>query len=141
MRAFEARRSVAANTGSRWVDQIPYPRTSSPIVISSWGCQLRVNTPGDRRLRRFVDDFPLSPRFTPEYGGECTGGAGRTLPVGARVHVGTTPSCRGAGPSHRATPRHGAARAQPSRQAAARDALTAAAGTTEVDNMAIMIPI
>ncbi len=79
LRAFEARQSKLGGTGSRYVDLTPYPGLPSPIVISSWGFQLRVTSPTDPRLQRFVDTFRNSQRYSPEYGGECTGGLGTPL--------------------------------------------------------------
>jgi hypothetical protein len=79
LRAFEARQSLLASTGSRYVDVSPYPGLSAPIVISSWGFQLRVISPTDRRLQRFVDAFRASRVYAPEPGGECTGGLGTPL--------------------------------------------------------------
>lgn len=79
LRAFETRQSLVGTTGSRYVDVSPYPGLSSPIVISSWGFQLRVGSPSDPRLQRFVDTFRNSPTYTPEPGGECTGGVGTPL--------------------------------------------------------------
>jgi hypothetical protein len=63
-------------TGSRYMDLTPYPGLPAPIVISSWGYQLRVASPTNPRLQRFVNTFRASPTYTPEYGGECTGGVG-----------------------------------------------------------------
>ncbi len=74
-RLFEAQTKVG-NTGSRYMDLTPYPGLPAPIVISSWGYQLRVTSPTDPRLQRFVNTFRASPTYTPEYGGECTGGVG-----------------------------------------------------------------
>ena len=79
LRAFEARQSFVGSTGSRYVDLSPFPGLSSPIVISSWGFQLQVTSPGDPRLQRFVDAFRVSPTYSPEYGGECNGGVGTPI--------------------------------------------------------------
>ena len=40
----------------------------SPIVISSWGYQLRVKSPTDPRLQQFVDTFRYNKTYSPEYG-------------------------------------------------------------------------
>ncbi len=77
--AFQARQSKLGGTPSRYIDLTPYPGLPTPIVISSWGFQLRVSSPTDPRLQRFVDTFRNSPRYSPEYGGECTGGLGTPL--------------------------------------------------------------
>jgi hypothetical protein len=79
LRAFAARQSVQGASGSRYVNMSPYPGLSSPIVISSWGYQLKVTAPNDTRLQRFVDTFRNSSTYSPEYGGECTGGVGTPL--------------------------------------------------------------
>ena len=54
----------------------PFPGLRTPVVASSWGRQLRVGSPEDARLERFVRAFRLSPR-APEARGPCTGGKGR----------------------------------------------------------------
>jgi len=79
LRAFvgkQAKVSPGGAPASRYMDLTPYPGLSSPVVISSWGFQLQVSSPSDPRLQQFVDKFRASPAFTPEYGGECTGGGG-----------------------------------------------------------------
>jgi hypothetical protein len=68
---------VAGGPGSRYMDLTPYPGLPSPIMVSSWGFQLRLSSPTDPRLQQFVNKFRASQQYTPEYGGECTGGAGR----------------------------------------------------------------
>jgi hypothetical protein len=67
---------VAGGPGSRYMNLTPYPGLPSPIMVSSWGFQLRLSSPTDPRLQQFVDKFRASQQYTPEYGGECTGGAG-----------------------------------------------------------------
>ena len=79
LRAFVEKQTKVSPGGapaSRYMDLTPYPGLSSPIVISSWGFQLKVSSPTDPRLQQFVDKFRASQTFTPEYGGECTGGVG-----------------------------------------------------------------
>jgi hypothetical protein len=79
LQAFEAHQGVVGNTGSRYVDLSPDPGLPAPIVISSWGFQLRVNSPTDPRLHRFADAFRANPGCTSEFGGPCTGGVGVPL--------------------------------------------------------------
>jgi hypothetical protein len=79
LEAFQARQTVIGTTGSRYVDLTPYPGQSSPIMITSWGHQLAVTSPSDPRLQQFVNTFRYSKTYTPEYGGECTGGVGTPL--------------------------------------------------------------
>jgi hypothetical protein len=66
-------------TGSRYMDLSPYPGLPSPIVVSSWGFQLRLSSPWDPRLQQFVNRFRVSQTYSPEYGSPCTGGVGTPL--------------------------------------------------------------
>jgi hypothetical protein len=80
LKSFVERQTVLApaggTTGSRYMNLTPYPGLPSPIAVSSWGFQLRLSSPTDPRLQQFVNKFRASQQYTPEYGGECTGGAG-----------------------------------------------------------------
>ena len=60
---------------NRFVDLSPWADDSlpSPIVISSWGYQLRVTSPTDPRLQQFVDTFRHSKTYSPEYGSPVDG--------------------------------------------------------------------
>lgn len=79
--AFVGRQSMVAEqeqTGSdanRYVDLSPWTSNAlpSPIVISSWGHQLRVSSPSDPRLQKFVDTFRNNKTYTPEYGAQVDG--------------------------------------------------------------------
>ena len=82
LRAFVEKQTTISPGGSpasRYMDLTPYPGLSSPIVISSWGFQLKVSSPTDPRLQQFVNKFRVSQAYTPEYGGPCTGGVGTPL--------------------------------------------------------------
>lgn len=82
LRAFAEKQPMVSSTegaASRYMDLTPYPGLPSPIVISSWGFQLKVSSPADPRLQQFVDKFRTSPKYTPEYGGACAGGVGTPL--------------------------------------------------------------
>jgi hypothetical protein len=82
LRAFVERQAMVSPGGapaSRYMDLSPYPGLPAPIVISSWGFQLKVTSPSDPRLQQFVDMFRASSKYTPEYGGACTGGLGTPL--------------------------------------------------------------
>jgi uncharacterized protein DUF3105 len=82
LRAFAERQSSlspAGQRGSRYIDLTPYPGLPAPVVVSSWGFQLRLTSPTDPRLQEFVSKFRASKIYTPEYGGECTGGIGTPL--------------------------------------------------------------
>jgi hypothetical protein len=60
---------------NRYVDLSPWASNAlpSPIVISSWGYQLRVSSPTDPRLQQFVDTFRHSRTYSPEYGSPADG--------------------------------------------------------------------
>jgi hypothetical protein len=60
---------------NRYVDLTPWATNSlpSPIVISSWGYQLRVTSPTDPRLQQFVDTFRYKQKYSPEFGGPVDG--------------------------------------------------------------------
>jgi hypothetical protein len=82
LRKFFARQTVlsaAGGGGSRYIDLTPYPGLPAPIVVSSWGFQLRLSSPADPRLQQFVDKFRASQKYAPEYGSPCTGGTGTPL--------------------------------------------------------------
>jgi hypothetical protein len=80
LKSFVDRQSVltpsTGGPGSRYMDLTPYPGLPTPVVVSSWGFQLRLSSPTDPRLQQFVNKFRTSQQYTPEYGGECTGGTG-----------------------------------------------------------------
>ena len=60
---------------NRYVDVSPWADNSlpSPIMISSWGYQLGVDSPTDPRLQQFVDTFRNSKTYSPEYGSPVDG--------------------------------------------------------------------
>ena len=80
LKSFVDRQSVltpsTGGPGSRYMTLTPYPGLPTPVVMSSWGFQLRLSSPTDSRMQQFVDKFRASQQYTPEYGGECTSGAG-----------------------------------------------------------------
>lgn len=60
---------------NRYIDLSPWSSNSlpSPIVISSWGYQLRLTSPTDPRLQQFVDTFRYKQKYSPEFGGPVDG--------------------------------------------------------------------
>lgn len=50
-----------------------YPSQTSPVILSAWGHQLRVNIASDPRVAAFVKEYLQGPQ-TPEPGASCTGG-------------------------------------------------------------------
>jgi hypothetical protein len=86
----------AAATGiprmqSRYVVLSPWADDTlpSPVVISAWGRQLRVDSATDPRLQRFLDTFRDSRAHAPGYGGAVDGvpvrTGGRPVTGGATV--------------------------------------------------------
>ncbi|HSN06337.1 MAG TPA: DUF3105 domain-containing protein [Candidatus Angelobacter sp.] len=81
--AFVARQSLLPESGgglppgqsNRYVVMSPWATSTlpSPIVISAWGYQLRVTSPTDPRLQRFVDTFRASATYSPEQGSPVDG--------------------------------------------------------------------
>lgn len=53
----------------------PYPGLPSPVVISAWGVQLKVNNASDSRLPQFLSKYEQGPQ-TPEPGAPCSGSVG-----------------------------------------------------------------
>lgn len=53
----------------------PYPGIPSPIVVSAWGFQLKLDSADDERLMQFIDKYEQYP-LGPEPGATCTGGVG-----------------------------------------------------------------
>jgi hypothetical protein len=60
---------------NRYVDVSPWTdnQLPSPIMISSWGYQLGVDSPTDPRLQQFVDTFRYSKTYSPEFGSPVDG--------------------------------------------------------------------
>jgi hypothetical protein len=53
----------------------PYPQQRSPIVLTTWGVQLEVDSIDDERVDQFIERYRLGPN-TPERGAACTNGVG-----------------------------------------------------------------
>jgi Protein of unknown function (DUF3105)/Coiled-coil domain-containing protein 56 len=64
---------------NRYLDLSPWSGDDlpAPIVISSWGYQLKVQSPDDPRLQQFIDTLRHNQKYTPEYGAAVDG-----IPVG-----------------------------------------------------------
>jgi hypothetical protein len=56
----------------------PFPGLPTPVVVSAWGLQLRVQSANDPRLAQFIARYANGPQ-APEPGGECTGGVGTPM--------------------------------------------------------------
>ena len=70
---------TGGSTGSRYIDLTPFPGLPAPIVVSSWGFQLRLTSATDPRLQQFVNKFRVAQQYSPEFGSPCTGGIGTPL--------------------------------------------------------------
>ena len=75
----EAGEGSASGQANRYVVMSPWATSElpSPIGISSWGYQLRVQSPTDPRLQQFVDTFRSSATYSPENGSPVDG-----IPIG-----------------------------------------------------------
>jgi hypothetical protein len=74
---FVTKQSMIDESGNanRFVDLSPWQdgKLPAPIVLSSWGYQLRVQSPTDPRMQKFVDTFRHNQKYTPEYGAAVDG--------------------------------------------------------------------
>lgn len=66
----------AATDRSTFVLANPYPALGSPIVLSAWTRQLRVDSTSDPRFEAFISTYVQGPQ-TPELGASCASAAGR----------------------------------------------------------------
>lgn len=71
----EGKTASGEDQANRFVDLSPWNSNNlpSPIVISSWGYQLRVQSPTDPRLQQFVDTFRNNETYSPEFGSPVDG--------------------------------------------------------------------
>jgi hypothetical protein len=76
---------------NRFMDLSPWSDNDlpAPIVVSSWGYQLRVQSADDPRLQQFIDTFRHNPKYSPEYGAAVDG-----IPV----QTGGSPALNGSSP-------------------------------------------
>ncbi|PZG11147.1 DUF3105 domain-containing protein [Nonomuraea aridisoli] len=66
-------KEVATSTGQQdYMLMSPFPNLPSPIVVSSWGHQLRLTDPQDPKLEAFIKRYQNGPD-TPEPGATCGG--------------------------------------------------------------------
>jgi hypothetical protein len=76
--AFVLKQSEIKESGgqsNRYIDLTPWASNDlpSPIVISSWGYQLKVDSPSDPRLQQFIDTFRHTQKYSPEFGADVDG--------------------------------------------------------------------
>ncbi|MCF2529008.1 DUF3105 domain-containing protein [Yinghuangia soli] len=55
----------------------PHEGMSSPITLSSWALQLKVDNADDPRIKTYIDTYRNNKDTTPEYGASCSGGTGK----------------------------------------------------------------
>ncbi|SDJ21769.1 Protein of unknown function [Nonomuraea maritima] len=66
-------KEVAGSTGdSGYMLMSPFPNLPSPVMVSSWGHQLRLTDPGDPKLAAFIKRYQNG-ADTPEPGAVCGG--------------------------------------------------------------------
>jgi hypothetical protein len=53
----------------------PYPDLDTPIAVSAWGAQVKVDSASDARIGNFITKYRQGPQ-TPEPGAVCVGGVG-----------------------------------------------------------------
>jgi len=58
----------------------PYPGLEAPVVASTWGKQLRLESVDDPELQEFIRAYRIGPQ-TPEPGAPCTGAVEMEAPV------------------------------------------------------------
>jgi hypothetical protein len=69
-------REERANRGEALILMAPFPDLDSPIVLTAWRVQLKLEDASDERLRPFVNRYQRGPYY-PEPGASCTfGGIG-----------------------------------------------------------------
>ena len=61
--------------GQPYVILSPYPGLPTPVVVSAWGLQLKLQTANDPRIEQFIQKYEQGPQ-TPEPGAPCSGGTG-----------------------------------------------------------------
>lgn len=66
--------SLAARVeGQPYSFMSPYPDQDSPIILTAWGVQLRVDSADDARINEFLTTYRSGPQ-TPEPGATCEAG-------------------------------------------------------------------
>jgi hypothetical protein len=56
----------------------PYPNLDTPIAVSAWGVQVKVDNAFDERISKFITKYRQGQQ-TPEPGASCVGGVGSPL--------------------------------------------------------------
>lgn len=64
---------AAKASGDPYLLMSPLPGQDSPIVLSAWGRQLKVDSADDKRIDQFVNAYSRTGPQTPERGAACVG--------------------------------------------------------------------
>lgn len=67
---------LKAKAGQDFMLLSPYDGMQTPITVTSWGFQLRVDNADDPKIDQFITTYRNNKDTTPEYGAACTGGVG-----------------------------------------------------------------
>ncbi|MEJ7839970.1 MAG: DUF3105 domain-containing protein, partial [Thermomicrobiales bacterium] len=59
----------------------PYPGMGSPITLSIWGHQLKLDSFDEGKIDAFVREYKVKQEYTPEFGAICYGGTSATTDV------------------------------------------------------------
>lgn len=70
----EKLKTITHQSGYRLLS--PYPDLPTPVVVSAWGYQVKLQSADDPRLMLFIQKYQQNPRG-PEPGAPCTGGQGQ----------------------------------------------------------------
>jgi hypothetical protein len=70
----EKLKTITHQSGYRLLS--PYPGLPTPVVVSAWGYQVKLQSADDPRLMLFIQKYQQNPRG-PEPGAPCTGGQGQ----------------------------------------------------------------
>ncbi|MBH0777358.1 DUF3105 domain-containing protein [Nocardia bovistercoris] len=59
-------------TGKQYTLMSPYPGLDAPISLQSWGHQLKLDSPDDKRINQFITALRQNPYAYPEVGADCS---------------------------------------------------------------------
>jgi hypothetical protein len=77
--------------GSNYLMLSPYPGLDSPISMQSWGHQLKLSNPADKRIDQFIQSLRLNQYTYPEVGASCDELAGLFDPANPPPFVAAPP--------------------------------------------------
>jgi len=77
--------------GSNYLMLSPYPGLDSPISLQSWGHQLKLSNPADKRIDQFIQSLRLNQYTYPEVGASCDELTGLFDPAKPPPFVATPP--------------------------------------------------